>query len=136
MAIDVRDIPSGHSSEASMPAVAAGDPTFEVAAFVAPFKCAVRKVTTVAGAAVTGTATNYRSLVLYNRGTDGTGVTELARRNYSAGTDSAKADEENLYAPTEPLVIDAGTVLALENALTGTGLALPNFLVKVYFDAR
>jgi len=136
MVIHQRDIPSGHHAEANMPAAAAGDATFEIAAFVAPFKCAIKKVTTVAGAAVTGADTNYRSLVLYNRGKDGTGTTELARRNYTAGKDSAKAKEEDLYAPTELLVLDAGTVLGLENALTGTGLALPNFLIKIYFEAR
>lgn len=132
--LQVHDIPGVHVATAVMPASAAADATAEVPVFRAPFACKVRKVVLVPGAAITGTATNYHNLNLINRGTDGSGTTELANRDYLNGTNESKAVARELYAPASYLALAAGAVLAIEKEKVGTGLALPAIQVIVEYE--
>jgi len=130
------DIPGPHRARFDIPPVAAADLSVEFPVFEAPFACRARKVVTVAGAAVTGADTNTRHLNLINKGTDGAGVTELANRDYVAGTNSVKGDEENLYAPATYLALAVGTVLHIQSERIGTGQALPPIGGYVEFESQ
>lgn len=136
MASSIHDIPGAHRATAYLSAAAAGDATDEEVVFVAPFACKVRKVTVVPAAAVTGANTNSRNINLINRGTDGSGTTELANRDYLSGTNESKAVARDLYAPATYLALAAGVVLAVQSELVGTGLALPSFHVVVEFEGN
>ena len=70
----------GHQliAQATVPAVAAGTATIVYPIFVSDRYVKIKSVSFVPQAAVTGDNTNRKNLNLHNRGTDGTGTTELA----------------------------------------------------------
>lgn len=122
------------SFTAPIPAHAAATATESYPIFFADRAVKVRKVSLVFSAAVTGTATNYTNVNLVNRGTDGTGTTELANIDYASGQDAVAMVETSLYAPTTPLAVAAGGVLAIQLEKVSTGLALPAMLAVVEYD--
>lgn len=119
-----------------VPKGAAADATTGHPVFRAPFACKVRKVRIVPGAAVTGTDTDTAYLTLYMRGTDGSGTTALATRMHVSGTDSVKSDAINLYAPASAYELAQDAVLEIQRTKFGNGLALPDHLVEVEYEAN
>lgn len=85
---------------------------------------------------ITGQNTNTFNVNLINRGTDGTGITELANRDYVSGTDESAYVERDLYAPSSYLEVSKGTVLDLQRELVGIGMASPRFLGYVEFEGH
>lgn len=123
-------------STARVPAGAAADATTEHPVFRAPFDCKVRKVRIIPGAAISGADTNTAYFTLYLRGTDGQGTTALATRMNVSGTDSVKSDSLDLYAPADPYAIVQDAVLAIQRTKFGSGLAVPDLLVEVEYQAN
>lgn len=112
----------------------AGDATTHHPIFVFPCNGRLRSVTLVAGAAITGQNSNTFNLNLINLGTDGTGTTELANRDFVSGVNLSSGSPTSLYAPATPLDCAAGIVISLQRELAGSGLATPAILVIVDWD--
>ena len=119
-----------------VPLAAAATATSEHPVFRAPFACKVRKVRIVPGAAITGADTDTAYFTLYMRGADGQSTTALATLMNVSGTDSVKSDAINLYAPASPLEIVQDAVLAIQRTKFGNGLAVPDLLVQVEYEAN
>lgn len=97
-----------------------------------PVAGAVSSVTFTPEAAITGTATNFRTFRLVNRGQSGAGSTVVADLAFSTGSVTAAAYDERtipLSGTAANLVVAEGDVLVWDEVVTGTGLASPGGLV-------
>lgn len=113
---------------------AANEASFSEGVFHTNQRIKLYRVDVVPDAAVTGQDTHTRHLNLINKGTDGGGSTELGSIDFVSGTDATAFDTKQLYANTSGLEVAAGSVLAIQNELVGTGLALPRFTVTVEYE--
>ena len=113
---------------------AAVDATVPVA--TAPFAGVVEKITYSPSAAVTGQATNYRTLSITNKGQAGAGTNIVASLALSAAERSLTANDENtipLSGEAEKLMVAEGDELVFGSVHTGEGLADPGGLVVIAF---
>jgi hypothetical protein len=123
--------PLTKSLTGDLDAVAAGsDATTPLGA--APFAGTVSAVVWVPTAAITGAATNSRTVTLVNKKQDGTGTTVVATLALASGTNPAAFDEValTLSGTAANLVVAEGDVLAFKSAHEGTGLADPGGEVR------
>lgn len=99
----------------------------------APFDCTVSAVQYVPEAAVTGAATNNRTVSLVNKGQAGSGTTVVATLTYASGTNSTANNESSLTlsATAADLVLAAGDTLQWRSIANGTGLADPGGLARI-----
>lgn len=113
-------------------AVAAGSDASSVVG-EAPFAGTVTSVTYAPVAAITGAATNNRTLSLVNRGQSGAGSTVIASLNYANGTNAAAFDENaiTLSVVAGATTVAAGDVLEWRSTHIGTGIADPGGRVAV-----
>lgn len=116
---------------AQMPAVAAGSDGKVV--LRAPFAGTVTSVAYVPTADITGADTNSRTLAATNKGSDGTGTTQIASLALTNGNDMSDYDENavTLSGTAANLSVDEGDVIAFTSTHVGTGLADPGGLVIV-----
>ena len=133
----VYDIPGEHTKECTTPSHAAATANEEVPVLVVPasapegFK--IDGVDLYPGDDVTGANTNTTHLNLINRGTDGTGTTELANYDLTSGNNLTKAVKKALYAPATALSLAVNSVLVLQHENVGTGLLVQALRVVVRF---
>lgn len=114
---------------------AAATATEDIAELVMPHAAKIVGAYIVPAAAVTGANTNYTSLILYDRGTDGTGTTALATLALTSGNDLV-AKAKNIMSEALTTTVVAGQVLGLSAAKSGTGLDVPaGTLVVAYVGA-
>lgn len=115
-----------------VPAAAAATPQ-DVVVGTAPHAGTVTEVTFTPEASITGTATNFRTFRLVNKGQAGAGTTVVASLAFSAGTVTAPAFDEKVIPLIGGAAVDvvAGDVLVWDEVVTGTGLASPGGQVKV-----
>lgn len=132
--IRMHDIVGPQRVTFNISAAAQGDATKSNVIFVAPFTCKIRAVAIFFDDDITGTATNYFNHNLVNRGTDGTGTTELANIDYASGQDASKYVLVDLYSPTTYLDAATGIVLDLVRELVSSGLATPSLHGYVEFE--
>lgn len=132
----LQHVPGTHYHHAHVEAHAAGDATTSHVVFEAPWDCEIHKLRIIPAAAVTGANTNTFHLNLINRGTDGSGTTEIANRDYVSGTNESAYVGRDLYAPSTPLKVSKGNVLDLQRELVGTGLASPRLYIVVQFKSQ
>lgn len=87
----------------------------------------VTAVTYVPSAAVTGAATDNRTVSVVNRGQDGTGTTVVASLNFGSGVNAAAFDEKaiTLSVVANATTVAEGDVLEVRSAAVGTGIAEP-----------
>lgn len=99
----------------------------------APFAATVTAVSYTPVSTQAGANTNSRTLNLYNRGTDGTGVVLVATLALVSGVDLTDNDEKQLTLSATPanLVVAANDILEFESLHVGTGIADPGGLVAV-----
>lgn len=101
----------------------------------APFAATVTAAKLVPEANLTANATNYRTWTIVNKGSDGNGTTVVA--TFAADTpttdDMADFDEKSftLSAVTGATTVAEGDVLAVVEAVTGSGLAHSGYQVIV-----
>jgi hypothetical protein len=124
--------PLVRSIQATIPALGAavaGDQTLGKA----PFAGTVTAVTLVPEAAITGDNTNTRTLTLVNKGQTGAGSTVVATLAFTTGVNGVAFDERafTLSAVANATTVAEGDVLAVVEAVAGTGLAQPGGLVQV-----
>lgn len=116
--------------------VAAG--TADVAVGEAPYDATVTSVTFTPDAAITGATATKRTITLENRGANGSGSTVIATLDLVTGVNPAKHDETafTLSGTAANLLLTAGDVLALKEAVTSTGTANPGGRLQVTFARR
>jgi len=135
-AVGLEDIPGYHTANAYLPSHAAATATEGYPIFTAPFRCEITSILIVPAAAVTGADSNSTYLNLINRGTAGSGTTEIGSYDLTTGNNLATSDEKVLYAPATPLAVSDGNVLAFIFEKHGSGLLVPALLVQVTFRSR
>lgn len=94
---------------------------------VMPFKGHITAVQMVPSANVTANGSNFRTLTVRNKGTNGlSGTTAVASRSW-ATTNSVLSTPElfTLNGTAANLEVQAGDVLDLQQGHTGTGLIIP-----------
>jgi len=121
----VHDIPGGHYFPFRIQPIGSADPTVSHVILRVPWPARVRRVAYAFDADVTGQDTNTFNLNLINRGTAGAGTAELANRDYVSGTNDSAYVLRELYKPSDPLTVDAGTVLDLQREKVGNGMDMP-----------
>ena len=84
-------------------------------------------------AAVTGIASNNKSLTIRNRGTSGAGSTVMAALPLGVGVNPAAFDEAPLTLSATPsnLAVAPGDVVTYQSTVSGTGMALPEGKVRI-----
>lgn len=130
------DIPGAmFTAQAYTPAHAAATATEVVPIFMHPtLNVRIRKVGFIPAAAATGDNSNTTNLNLQNRGTAGSGTTELGNFDPVTGADLVAHDYKEVYAPATPADLDAGSVLAVQFEKVGTGLAIPQGQWIIEYD--
>jgi hypothetical protein len=101
----------------------------------APFAGTVAKVEYVPEAAITGAATNNRTLSLINKGQAGSSNTVVASLNFGNGTNAAANNEValTLSATASDLVVAEGDTLVWRSLHIGTGITDPGGVARVTF---
>jgi hypothetical protein len=92
-----------------------------------PFNGVVTAVSYIPKAAITGAATNNRTVSVVNKKQDGSGTTAVATLTFGNGTNAAAFDEKAipLSGTAANLAVAAGDVLAFASTHNGTGIADP-----------
>lgn len=105
--------------------------------FVAPFNMKIIGVKWIPAAAIAANGTNYFTMNLRNRGAAGAGATAIATRSYVATNSTANvAEAMTLSGTAADLNVAAGDVITVDKVNTGTGLAMPDGVVQVTYQAR
>jgi hypothetical protein len=99
----------------------------------APFDGTVTGVTYAPVAAITGAATNNRTVSVVNHGQTGVGTNTVASLNFGNGTNAAAFDETSitLSGTASNLVVASGDILEVKSLHIGTGIADPGGTVFV-----
>lgn len=99
----------------------------------APFAATVTKVEYVPEAAVTGAATNNRSLSLVNKGQAGSGTVPVATLSLASGVNAAANDERaiTLSGTAANLTLAPSDTLQWRSVHVGTGIADPGGIVRI-----
>lgn len=119
--------------EQDVPAVStAGNSDDSVIAQV-PFAGTVTAVQYVPEAAITGAATNNRTVSLVNKGQAGTGTTTIATLTFGSGTNATANNEVavTLSGTAADLVVAEGDTLLWRSVANGTGIADPGGMARV-----
>lgn len=99
----------------------------------APFAGTVTSVLYVPEAAITGAATNNRTVSLVNKGQAGSGTAIVATLTFASGTNATANNEVTvpLSGTAADLVIAEGDTLQWRSVANGTGLADPGGVARV-----
>lgn len=130
---DYSDVTKTETADVAPVAIAAD---FVSNLFEAPFDLKITAVSYTANAAVTGHATERRTLSVLNRGAAGVGTTEMAALDLLGGVNLVSGDEKALTISATPanLLAVAGDIIAFKSLHIGsTGLADPGGIVQVSY---
>lgn len=124
--------PLTHVIEATVIASAAGDDSSTTIG-VAPFAGTVTAVEYIPTAAITGHASNNRTLSLINKGTAGSGTTSVAALTTNASTSLSAFDSKavTLSGTAANKTLAANDVLAFTSVHAASGVADPGGIVRV-----
>jgi hypothetical protein len=126
----IRDALRGRGEWVYMASHAAATATESRPIAYAPQAATIEAVYFIPNAAITGADTNTTHLNLINRGTDGSGSTELANIDFVAGTDATAFNATEFTLAAGDRVVADG-VVALQYEKVGTGLLIPEGLFVV-----
>jgi len=124
--------------EQDVPAVDTAGDTEDTVLGQAPFDCTVTSVEYIPEAAITGAATNNRTISLVNKGQAGSGATSVASLSFASGTTAAAYNERalTLSGTAANLDLSAGDTLQFRSVAVGTGITDPGGLVRVAVERR
>lgn len=119
--------------ERNVPAVSTAGNDDDTVLGQAPFDCTVTSVQYVPEAAITGAATNHRTVSLVNKGQAGSGTTTVASLTFDNGINATANDEKTitLSGTAANLVLAAGDTLQWRSIHVLTGIADPGGVVRV-----
>jgi hypothetical protein len=100
---------------------------------IAPFAGVITSVKYIPDTDITGANTNTRKVSLINRGSAGSGTTEMAAITFTSGVNGTAfaAKTVTLSATEANLAFAAGDVLAFKSEAVASGLADPGGTVEV-----
>ena len=124
--------------EEGVPAVSTANASDDTVVGQAPFACTVTAVEFVPEAAITGAATNHRSISLVNKGQAGSGSITVASLAFDSGVNATANNERavTLSGTAANLDLAAGDTLLWRSVAVGTGIADPGGLVRVTLARR
>lgn len=124
--------------EQDVPAVGTAGDTEDTVLTQAPFDCTVTSVEYIPEAAITGAATNNRTISLVNKGQAGSGTTSVASLSFGSGITAAAYNERALAlsGTAANLNLVAGDTLQFRSVAVGTGITDPGGLVRVSVERR
>jgi hypothetical protein len=124
--------------EADVPAVSTAGNDDDTVVAQAPFDCTVTAVEYVPEAAITGAATNNRTVSLVNKGQAGTGTATIASLTFDNGVNAAADNEKaiTLSGTAANLDLAAGDTLLWRSIHNGTGIADPGGLARITLSRR
>lgn len=119
--------------EQDVPAVSTAGNDDDTVVTQAPFSGTVTKVEYIAEAAITGAATNNRTVSLVNKGQDGSATTIIASLIFASGINASANDEKPITLSGTPanLAIAEGDSLLWRSVHNGTGITDPGGLIRV-----
>lgn len=122
--------------EETVPAVSTAGNSDDTVIGQAQFAGTVTGVQYVPEAAITGAATNNRTVSLVNKGQAGSGTTVVATLTFGSGTNATANNEValTLSATASDLVVADGDTLLWRSIANGTGLADPGGLARITFS--
>ncbi len=126
-------MPLRNAQQANVPAAAVATAQDQVVG-EAPFLGTITEVTFAPEANITGTATNFRTFRLINRGRTGAGTTVVASLAFDAATVTATAFRERVIPLVGNNAVAEGDVLVWDEVVAGTGLASPGGQVQVTYS--
>lgn len=105
---------------------------------VMPFNGTITAVQYTPSAVIVANATNFRTLTVRNKGTNGlAGTTAVASRAWSAGNSAQSVAELFVLSGTPAnLEVKGGDVFDLNQGATGTGLIIPAGAYTIYVLPR
>jgi len=130
MPISVHDLSGTHTKECYVVAHAAATATENHPIFTAPFSCKVTNVKVIAATAVTGQGTNTTHLNIFKQATT---PVEIGNYDLTAGNNLAAMTVKDIDVTDTAFAED--DVLYLQHQKVGNGLAVPELLVQVEFQA-
>jgi len=124
--------------EQDVPAVDTAGDTEDTVLGQAPFDCTVTSVEYIPEGAITGAATNNRTISLVNKGQGGSGTISVASLSFGSGTTAAAYNERalTLSGTAANLNLSAGDTLQFRSVAVGTGITDPGGLVRVAVERR
>lgn len=124
--------------EAAVPAVSTAGNDDDTVLAQAPFDCTVTAVEYVPEAAITGAATNNRTVSLVNKGQAGSGTTTVATLTFDNGVNATANNEKavTLSGTSANLDLSAGDTLQWRSVHVGTGITDPGGIVRVTVSRR
>lgn len=127
--------PFGNVIERAVPAVSTAGNDDDTVLGKAPYAGVVSAVEYIPESAITGAATNNRTVSLINKGQSGAGTTTVASLNFANGVNASANDEKAipLSGTAADLVVAAGDVLVWRSLHIATGIADPGGVVRVTF---
>lgn len=119
--------------EESVPAVTTAGNSDDTVLAQSPYAGTVTAVQYVPEAAITGAATNNRTVSLVNKGQAGSGTTVVATLTFASGTNATANNEVSLTlsSTAADLVVAEGDTLQWRSIANGTGLADPGGIARV-----
>jgi len=119
--------------ERNVPAVSTAGNDDDTVLGQAPFAGVVTSVQYVPEAAITGAATNNRTVSLVNKGQAGSGTTTVASLTFDNGVNAAANDEKaiTLSGTAANLVLAAGDTLQWRSIHVATGITDPGGVVRI-----
>lgn len=132
----LQDMPGDQPIADYFPGHATAGSAKECGLFRAPFRGVVTAVEFIASAAITGAATDNFTLNVRNRQAGGAGTLVPATITFGNGTNAvAQAPTSLTVGNAANVAVAAGDVITVEKAVHGTGLACPDGVVVVHFQA-
>jgi hypothetical protein len=124
--------------ERTVPAVSTAGNDDDTVLGQAPFDCTVTSVQYVPEAAITGAATNNRTVSLVNKGQAGSGTTTVATLTFDNGVNAAANDEKaiTLSGTAANLDLSAGDTLQWRSIHVASGITDPGGVVRVTVSRR
>ena len=119
--------------EEGVPAVSTANASDDTVIAQSPYAGTVTAVQYVPEAAITGAATNNRTVSLVNKGQAGSGTTVVATLTFGSGTNATANNEVSLTlsSTAADLVVAEGDTLQWRSIANGTGLADPGGIARV-----
>lgn len=84
---------------------------------------------------ITGQNTNYTSVEVLNRGTDGTGTDSITSVDFDSGEDAGQYEAKELTVDADYDEVEQGEIVTVDLTKTGTGLAVNAVAVVVVCKA-
>lgn len=96
-----------------------------------PFNGTVTGCSFTPNLAIVGGATNYRTLSVVNKGTDGSGTTVIGTKAFNVAATAAASDEIALTLDSARVTVTQGQILGLSESIAAGGIPNPGGLFEV-----